>query len=83
MKVAVVGGGGFRTPLVLRALEAVPGIELVVLQDPSQERLRRIEAVGRALHRERPMPFGVGITTQVDRAVTGASAVLAAIRSRA
>jgi 6-phospho-beta-glucosidase len=80
VKVAVVGGGGFRTPLVLRALEHVPGLELVVLQDPSEERLRRIEAVGRALHRERPAPFRVQITRHLDRAVSGASAVLAAIR---
>jgi len=84
MKVAVVGGGGFRTPTLhgclLRVGDAV-GIEEIALTDPSPERLARIRAVIEGLEREGGRPdVPTRTTTSLDDAVEGAGAVLVAIR---
>lgn len=75
MKVAVLGGGGFRFPLVHRALSrsSVP-IDELVLHDISADRLTVIEAVVRG--------DGVDVrtTTDLDDALDGAGLVLAALR---
>ncbi len=75
MKVAVLGGGGFRFPLVHRALShsTVP-IDELVLHDISADRLRVIEAVVRG------DGIDVRTTTELDDALEGAGLVLAALR---
>jgi 6-phospho-beta-glucosidase len=80
MKVAVVGGGGFRTPLLLGALARVHAVESVVLHDMSEDRLERVAAVLRGLRRGGPLRHEIERTTDLERAVAGAGAVLAAIR---
>jgi len=83
MKLTIVGGGGFRVPLVYTALMDMRdrlGIEEVVLHDVEQHRLDRIAPVlsGLAIERGVQLPFR-GTTDLVD-AVQGAAFVLCAIR---
>ena len=75
MKVAVLGGGGFRLPLIHRALiaGALP-IDEIVLQDVSAERLGVIAAVVRG--DGPPLRTTIGL----DDAIDGADLVLATLR---
>ncbi|WP_214321137.1 6-phospho-beta-glucosidase [Nonomuraea sediminis] len=82
MKLAVLGGGGFRVPLVYGALlrdTARPRVDEVVLHDVSAERL---EAIGHVLEQlagdEREIK--VHTTTDLDTALGGADFVFSAIR---
>ena len=82
MKIAVLGGGGFRTPYVWESVAEVAGdvpIDAFVLHDVSAARLARIEAVIEGLRCERDGP-PVGTTTTLVEAVEGADVVLCAIR---
>ena len=83
MKVTIVGGGGFRVPLVYAALLEVSerlGVEELLLHDVDDERLARIENVlsGLATESSRRLPFRS--TTDLQEAVEGAGFVLCAIR---
>jgi 6-phospho-beta-glucosidase len=83
MKLVVVGGGGFRVPLVYGALlrrQAALGLDEIVLHDIDPERLRRIGGVleGEAAERGDRLPFRA--TTDLDDAVEGADFVFSAIR---
>jgi 6-phospho-beta-glucosidase len=81
MKVAVIGGGGFRTPHVWEALASGPEeIDELALQDVSEPRLAVIEAVLRGLRDERGGGPLVSTTTSLEEAVEGAGAVFCAIR---
>jgi 6-phospho-beta-glucosidase len=84
MKVAVVGGGGFRTPTLHGCIVRVApriGIEEIVLQDVEATRLATIAAVIGGLDRERGgADVRLRTTTSLDDAVDGAGAVLVAIR---
>ena len=83
MKLAIVGGGGFRVPLVygalLRRLSSL-GLEEVVLHDVDETRLARISAVldGLAAEHGERLPFRT--VTDVDDAVEGADFVFSAVR---
>jgi 6-phospho-beta-glucosidase len=73
VRVAVLGGGGFRVPLVHRALDRSRlTVDQIVLHDVSANRLSVISAV---LDDRR-----VATTTDLETAVTGAHVVLSAIR---
>ena len=75
MKAVVLGGGGFRTPLVHRALvRSALRLDEIVLQDVSLDRLGVIAAVVRG---DGPP---VRTTTEIDDAVDGADLVFAALR---
>jgi 6-phospho-beta-glucosidase len=83
MKLTVVGGGGFRVPLVYGALLAKAerlGLEEVVLHDIDETRLARIGSVldGLATEHEQRLPFRT--TTVLEDAVDGADFVFCAIR---
>jgi 6-phospho-beta-glucosidase len=84
MKLCIVGGGGFRVPLVYGALleraERL-GLDEVVLHDIDADRLARIAAVldGLAAEHGERLPFRV--TTDLDDAVEGADFVFCAIRA--
>ena len=84
MKVAVLGGGGFRTPTLHGCLVRVAdqaGIDEIVLEDVDADRLARIRAVIEGIDRERGgAALPVRTTTSLEDAVEGAGAVLAAIR---
>jgi 6-phospho-beta-glucosidase len=83
MKLTLVGGGGFRVPLVygalLRAREVLPADELV-LHDVDADRLERIMQVleGQAQEHGERLPFRA--TTDLDDAVEDASFVFSAVR---
>ena len=84
MKIALVGGGGFRTPMVYDILRRAPftgSIDELVLHDVDEDRLSRIAAVIEGLYREgRGARLSVRATTSARGAIEDASFVLCAIR---
>jgi 6-phospho-beta-glucosidase len=76
VKLTVLGGGGFRVPLVYRALGATSPISEVVLHDVAPERLAAIRAVLEQIGTGPP----VRATTDLDDALSGARFVFSAIR---
>ncbi|HEY0248133.1 MAG TPA: 6-phospho-beta-glucosidase [Gryllotalpicola sp.] len=79
MKLAVLGGGGFRVPLVYRAVAADDLVDEFCLYDPSPERLQVIESVlGQMRIREKPLV--VSSTTSLDEALAGSDFIFSAIR---
>ncbi|MFD1938167.1 6-phospho-beta-glucosidase [Nonomuraea mangrovi] len=83
MKLAVLGGGGFRVPLVYGALlrdTAKPRVEEVVLYDVSAERLAAVRHVLDGLAAEHDHPPLVRTTTDLDTALREAAFVFSAIR---
>jgi 6-phospho-beta-glucosidase len=84
MKVAFVGGGGFRTPTLcdcITSAAAQIGIDELVLHDVDPERLELILDVVEGMNRERGgSTVSIRATTSLEDAVEGAGAVLAAIR---
>ncbi|WP_020573889.1 6-phospho-beta-glucosidase [Actinopolymorpha alba] len=83
MKLAILGGGGFRVPLVYGALlrdTASPRVDEVALYDQSPERLAVIESVLSQLAKGYDDPPKVVVTTDLDKALEGAHFVFAAIR---
>jgi 6-phospho-beta-glucosidase len=84
VKLTIVGGGGFRVPLVYGALLAKAerlSLDEIVLHDIDAHRLERIGAVldGLAAEHGARLPFRT--TTDLDDAVEGADYVFCAIRS--
>jgi len=83
MKITLIGGGGFRAPMLDRSLvwgaEAIR-IDEVVSYDTDEARLRSIADVLRAMDEERGGGIPRRTTTHLDDALDGAGAVLAAIR---
>ena len=83
MKLTIVGGGGFRVPLVYGALlekKERLGLEEVVLHDIDAGRLERIGAVLEGLAAERGTQLPFRFTTDLVDAVEGADFVFCAIR---
>ncbi|MFI6295013.1 6-phospho-beta-glucosidase [Nonomuraea sp. NPDC050790] len=83
MKLAVLGGGGFRVPLVYGALlrdQAKPRVEEVVLHDVCEQRLAAIEHVLGQLAAGHERPPRVRVTTDLDSALADAGFVFSAIR---
>ena len=80
MKLAIIGGGGFRVPLVYGALLERGPFDEVVLHDVDPERLERIGQVleGQAAEHGARLPFRT--TTDLDDALEGAGFVFVAIR---
>ncbi|MGO4804157.1 6-phospho-beta-glucosidase [Arthrobacter sp. 2MCAF15] len=85
MRLTIAGGGGFRVPLVYRALSAGPFAGLVrelVLYDVDPARLAAIEAVLASLARHGPPGSGPSVraVSSLPEALDGADMVFAAIR---
>lgn len=83
MKIALLGGGGFRVPMVYDALLARAeglGIDAVSLYDIDLGRLGRIMPVLDGLERERGCHLDHAPTTDLDAALDGADFVFCAIR---
>src|ERR1700712_2131672 len=77
MRLVILGGGGFRVPLVYRALvrRRTPGIDEVVLFDIDLARLAVIAAV------LEPAPgVRITVTDSLTDALTGADIIFSAIR---
>jgi 6-phospho-beta-glucosidase len=83
VKLAVLGGGGFRTPTIYRALAeglTRTRFDELVLYDVDQARLDRIAAVIAGLDAQADRRVAVRATTSLDDAVDGADIVYCAIR---
>ena len=80
MKLAIIGGGGFRVPLLYGALLQRRPFDEIVLHDVDAERLERIGQVleGQAAEHGERVPFRT--TTDLDDALEGAGFVFIAIR---
>ena len=83
MKIALIGGGGFRTPLTYEALldiaEQLP-IDQLTLYDTDRDRLEQIDLVLSGIDRERGSALRRATSTDLEAAVDGAEFVLCAIR---
>jgi 6-phospho-beta-glucosidase len=83
MKLTIVGGGGFRVPLVYGALLAKAErlrLDEIVLHDIEASRLARIDPVLRGLAAEHGAELPFRTTTDLDDAVEGADFVFSAVR---
>ncbi len=84
MRLTILGGGGFRVPLVYGALlgggPSESPISDVVLHDSDPGRLHAIEHVLRAQRAGAPRAPKVQATTNLDEAIEGAHVVFSAIR---
>ncbi|MGJ3188975.1 6-phospho-beta-glucosidase [Paenarthrobacter sp. FR1] len=83
MRLMIAGGGGFRVPLVYRALCAGPFaglVDRVVLYDVDAQRLRAIDAVLRDMPTAAGTRPAVVISTDLAEALSGTDMVFAAIR---
>jgi 6-phospho-beta-glucosidase len=83
MKIALLGGGGFRVPMVFDALLAYSrslGLDEVTLYDVSEPRLAQIAPVLEGLEQERGERLLFRPTTVLDDALEGADFVFCAIR---
>jgi 6-phospho-beta-glucosidase len=80
-RLTILGGGGFRVPLVYGALLAGDSpVGEVVLHDVDHGRLAAVAGVLDAQARSAPHPPRVTVTTDLTEALTGASFVFSAIR---
>ena len=82
MRLAVIGGGGFRVPLVYGALlgDADPTVDEVVLHDVDPRRLRVISRVLEQMAAGAEHAPKVTATDDLDQAIAGADFVFSAIR---
>lgn len=82
-KIAVIGGGGIRTPLVVFGIneaQQVLGIEEVVLYDPDQERAAMMVTLGRTVVQREEGALKVRQAESLEDAVAGADFVLNSVR---
>ncbi len=83
MKLSIMGGGGFRVPLVYGALlpkAAELGLEEITLYDVDEARLQHIVAVLEGLAAEHGERLPFRCTTDLEDAVEGSDFVFSAIR---
>ncbi|MGX1565473.1 6-phospho-beta-glucosidase [Streptomyces sp. NPDC055506] len=83
MKLTVVGGGSTYTPELVdgfaRLRDTLP-IEELVLMDPAEDRLALVGGLSRRIFARQDHPGRIATTTDLDRAVDGAAAVLLQLR---
>jgi 6-phospho-beta-glucosidase len=80
MRLTILGGGGFRVPLVHRALLTDGAVTSLVLHDLDE---RRLAAIGKVLAEQAadvPNPPEITVTTDLREALAGADFVFSAIR---
>lgn len=82
MRLTILGGGGFRVPLVYRALldDPAPAVSEVVLHDTDPHRVAVIAQVLARLAQGHPAPVPVRVAESLDEALAGAGFVFSAIR---
>jgi 6-phospho-beta-glucosidase len=83
VKLCIVGGGGFRVPLVYGALlrrQSTLGFDEIVLYDIDEARLKRIAGVLDGLAGEHGQRLPFRVTTDMEDAVEGADFVFSAVR---
>ncbi|MEO8737012.1 MAG: hypothetical protein ABI380_10780 [Edaphobacter sp.] len=82
-KVALIGGGGVRTPLVIFGINESSkqlGVDEMALYDPDESRARLMCELGRALIAREGGTLKLRIATDLEDAISGTSFVLTAIR---
>ncbi|MBM7831623.1 6-phospho-beta-glucosidase [Agromyces cerinus] len=83
MKLAIIGGGGFRVPQVFEAVSADHApvrIDELSLYDVSESRLQTIGAILTSLAREKRHVPTITLTTDLEEALRGADFVFSAVR---
>jgi len=83
MKLVLLGGGGFRTPAMFRAVASGATnvrYDEIVLYDTDETRLRRIGAVISDMRSTMSASTVVTLTTHLDQALDGADVIYCAIR---
>ena len=83
MKLAILGGGGFRVPLVYGALLrdlSLQRVDVVSLYDVAPDRLAAIGRVLQQMAQGQDRPPAVDTTGDLDKALEGADFVFSAIR---
>jgi 6-phospho-beta-glucosidase len=84
MKLALIGAGGFRTPVIYRALaagEVQTRYDDIAFYDIDQARLDRIACVLEGLSEELGSSVPVTMTTNLEAAVDGADIIYCAVRA--
>ncbi|MBS1854109.1 MAG: 6-phospho-beta-glucosidase [Acidobacteria bacterium] len=82
-KIAIIGGGGVRTPLVIYGLaHSRPSLDVgeLALYDLDQNRAETIAGLGREILRRSGSGFEIRVTSQLEEAAAGADFVLNSIR---
>src|SRR5438105_961616 len=82
-KVAMIGGGGVRTPLVIHGLAQAQlqlGVEELALFDIDAERLEVIARLGREIVKRQGGGFRITVHTELEPAVAGAEFILSSVR---
>jgi 6-phospho-beta-glucosidase len=83
VKLALIGGGGFRTPVIYRAIAAgttTTRYDELALYDVDSARLQRIETVLAGIDEELGGSVRHRTTTSLDEAIDGADIVYCAVR---
>src|SRR5712691_1155079 len=83
VKLALLGGGGFRTPVIYRAIacgQTQTQYDELALYDVDSARLQRIEAVLRGIDDATGSNVSHVTTTRLEEAVEGADVVYCAVR---
>ncbi|MBV8820291.1 MAG: 6-phospho-beta-glucosidase, partial [Acidobacteriaceae bacterium] len=83
MKVALIGGGGARTPLLLHGLaQAQAQLQLreLVLFDVNRESAELMAAIGCEIARANSAKFAIHVASKVEDAIEGSRFVLSSIR---
>jgi 6-phospho-beta-glucosidase len=82
-KIAFIGGGGVRTPLVVFGVNESArtlGAEELVLFDPDRDRVRIMAELGKAIVAQEGGALRVRVATSIEDAVDGAAFVMNSIR---
>jgi len=82
-KIAIIGGGGIRTPLVVFGIneaQKILGVEEVVLYDPDRERAAMMVTLGRTVVEREEGALKVRLAESLEDAVIGADFVLNSVR---
>jgi 6-phospho-beta-glucosidase len=82
-KLAMIGGGGVRTPLVVHGLaqsQSALGLTELALYDVDRDRTEMIANIGREVVRRLRANFRITVSDRVEDAVAGAAVVVSSIR---
>lgn len=86
MKLAVLGGGGYRTPLLMKSVAlrcAALGITEAALMDTDETKLKRYGALARAVAGRLCPELSVSLTGSAAEAMRGADFIITTIRAEA
>ncbi|MBS0421038.1 MAG: 6-phospho-beta-glucosidase [Proteobacteria bacterium] len=82
-RIAVIGGGGVRTPFLIYGINEASralGVTEVVLYDVDEDRARLMSSLGNAVVRNYGGPLKVTVENRIERAVAGATFVVNSVR---